>query len=56
MPRTLTDVGVGREKLDLLAENCPKVPWLKTNPIPLAKKEQVLDILEMVVDDGKSKL
>ncbi len=49
MPRSLKDVGVGRDKLDALAENCLKDPWVKTNPVPLLEKEQVLEILEMVV-------
>lgn len=56
MPRTLKEVGVGREQLDKLAENCLKDPWLKTNPVPLTDKKQVLEILEMVVGDDKSSL
>ncbi|PVH85323.1 Dehydroquinate synthase-like protein [Cadophora sp. DSE1049] len=56
MPRTLKDVGVGREKLDALAVNCLKDAWLKTNPVPLLEKNQVLEILETVVGDGKSHL
>jgi alcohol dehydrogenase class IV len=56
MPRSLKDVGVGREKLEALADNCLKDPWLKTNPVPLTEKKQVLEILEMVVGDGKSNL
>jgi len=56
MPRSLKDVGVGREKLDALAENCLKDPWLKTNPVPLIEKQQVLEVLEMVVGDQKSSL
>jgi len=56
MPRTLKDVGVGREQLDKLAENCLKDPWLKTSPVPLTEKAQVLEVLEMVVGDGKSSL
>lgn len=56
MPRTLKEVGVGREKLDALAENCLKDHWLPTNPVPLTTKEQVLDILNMVVGDAKSEL
>lgn len=54
MPRTLKDVGVGREKLDALAENSLKDACLATNPVPLTKKEQVLEILEAVVGDEKS--
>jgi alcohol dehydrogenase class IV len=52
MPRTLKDVGVGKEKLDALAENCLKDAWLPTNAVPLTTKEQVLEILDMVVGDG----
>ncbi len=47
MPRSLKDVGVGKEKLEGLAENSLKDPWCKTNPIPLEEKEQIMDILEM---------
>lgn len=56
MPRTLKDVGVGRDKLDALAENCLKDPWLKTNPVPLTKKKQVIEVLEMVVGEEESSL
>lgn len=59
MPRTLNDVGMGREKLDDLddlAVKCFKDAWLRTNPVPLLEKKQVLDILEAVVGDGKSHL
>ncbi|KUJ15645.1 iron-containing alcohol dehydrogenase-like protein [Mollisia scopiformis] len=56
MPRTLKDVGVGRNQLDALAENCLKDVWLKVNPVPLIRKEQVLEVLEMVVGDTKSNL
>lgn len=51
MPRTLKEVGVGREKLDGLAENSLKDPCCVVNPIPLTKKEQVMEILEMVMGD-----
>lgn len=50
MPRTLKDVGIGREKLDALADNSLKDRWLKTNAVPLTEKKQVLEILEMVVE------
>ncbi|KAL2798954.1 alcohol dehydrogenase [Aspergillus keveii] len=49
MPRSLGDVGVGRDKLDGLAQNSLHDRWCRTNPVPLNKKEQVLEILEMVV-------
>ncbi|KAJ5551341.1 hypothetical protein N7535_000709 [Penicillium sp. DV-2018c] len=49
MPRSLSDVHVGRDKLDAIAENSLHDRWCKTNPVPLKEKEQVLEILEMVV-------
>jgi len=49
MPRTLKDVGVYRDKLDLLAENSLKDHWIKTNAVPITEKSQVMEILEMVV-------
>jgi alcohol dehydrogenase class IV len=56
MPRTLKDVGVGREKLDALANSSMKDRWLQTNAVPLIEKKQVLEILEMVIGDGKNSL
>ncbi|ESZ97416.1 hypothetical protein SBOR_2194 [Sclerotinia borealis F-4128] len=47
MPRTLKDVGVGKEQLDALADNCLKDRWLPTNAVPLTSKKQVLEVLEM---------
>ncbi|KAI9701537.1 MAG: hypothetical protein M1836_001593 [Candelina mexicana] len=47
MPRTLKDVGIGKDKLDGLAENSLKDPWCKSNPIPLEEKRQVMEILDM---------
>ena len=49
MPRTLKDVGVGRDQLDGLAENSLHDRWCVSNPVSLTDKRQVLDILEMVV-------
>lgn len=51
MPRSLKEVGVGREKLPALAEGSLNDRWCQTNPIPLREKEQVMEILEMVVGD-----
>ena len=48
-PRTLKDVGIGRDQVDQLAEHTLKDHWAYSNPVPLVKKEQVLEILEMVV-------
>lgn len=50
MPRSLADVGIGRDKLDMLAENSLHDPLCQSNPVPLTKKSQVLEILEMVVE------
>ena len=50
MPRTLKDVGVGKDKLDLLAENSLKDHWIKTNAVPITEKSQVMEILEIVVE------
>lgn len=50
LPRSLADFGIGRDKLDGLAENSLHDRWSVTNPVPLEKKEQVLEILEKVVD------
>jgi alcohol dehydrogenase class IV len=50
MPRTLTDVGVGRDKMAGLAKNSLKDHWIKTNPKPIEKEEQVMEILEMVAE------
>ncbi|KAI0544635.1 hypothetical protein F4679DRAFT_564116 [Xylaria curta] len=47
MPKSLKDVGVGRDKWDLLAVNSLEDVCCKGNPVPLTKKEQVLEILEM---------
>ncbi|KAI9811471.1 MAG: hypothetical protein M1827_005454 [Pycnora praestabilis] len=47
MPRSLRAVGVGKDKLDKLAENSLKDPWTATNPIPLKEKGQIMNILEM---------
>ncbi|RWQ97548.1 iron-containing alcohol dehydrogenase-domain containing protein [Paecilomyces variotii] len=49
LPRSLADVGVGRDKLDQLAVNSLKDRCCVTNPVPLKEKEQVFEILEMVV-------
>lgn len=51
MPRSLADVGVYLNQLQLheLAENSLHDRWCQTNPVPLKEKEQVLEILEMVV-------
>ncbi|KAG4218665.1 hypothetical protein PC116_g32855, partial [Phytophthora cactorum] len=46
MPRTLSEFGIGEDKLSGIAENSLKDRWVKTNPAPL-DKEGVLEILRM---------
>lgn len=47
MPRSLAEVGVGRDKFDALAVNSLEDSCCKANPIPMQRKEQVMEILEM---------
>ncbi|KAL3479422.1 hypothetical protein BJX99DRAFT_268361 [Aspergillus californicus] len=49
MPRTLRAVNVGRDQLDVLAENSLQDLWIRTNAVPLTEKAEVLEILEAVV-------
>ena len=48
MPRSLAEKGIGRDKFDSLAEHSLHDRWCQANPVPLTKKEQVMEILEMV--------
>ena len=50
MPRSLKEMGIGRDKFDALAVNSLKDPCCVVNPIPLTKKEQVLEILELCAE------
>ncbi|KAJ7822445.1 putative Fe-containing alcohol dehydrogenase [Mycena leptocephala] len=50
MPRTLAEVGVGRHRLEQLAEYSLLDVWSATNPVPLTEKVQVMEILEMVAE------
>ncbi|PMD19319.1 iron-containing alcohol dehydrogenase-like protein [Hyaloscypha hepaticicola] len=43
----LREVGVGKETFESLAEASLRDPFLVTNCIPISKKEEVLEILEM---------
>lgn len=56
MPRSLQDVGVGRDKLESLATNALKDHWIQTNPIKITEKGQVIEILEMVVETEKKEV
>lgn len=48
MPRSLKNVGVGRDKWDELARNSLLDHLCRENPIPLEREEQVMEILAMV--------
>ncbi|PLN84174.1 putative Fe-containing alcohol dehydrogenase [Aspergillus taichungensis] len=49
LPRSLSEVGVGREQFDGVAERSLRDRFCAMNPVPLVRKEQVVEILEMVV-------
>lgn len=51
LPRSLKEVGVGREKLPGLARGSLIYRWCKSNPVPLMEIEQVMEILEMVIGE-----
>jgi alcohol dehydrogenase class IV len=47
LPRSLKEVGVGKDKFDAIAESSTHDRLCAHNPIPLIRKEQVLEILKM---------
>lgn len=47
MPRTLSEVGVGRDQFEHLAINSLHDGCVQTDPGKIVRKEQVLEILEM---------
>lgn len=51
LPRTLKAYGIGRDQLEGIAESSLKDVCCGWNVIPLKKKEQVLEILEMCLGD-----
>lgn len=48
MPRTLKEKGIVGDKVLELARMSLKDTWLATNPVPLRREEQVLEVLDMV--------
>jgi alcohol dehydrogenase class IV len=50
LPRSLKEVNVGEDKLDMLAENSLRDRWLPTNPRPLTEKAQVIELLRAAVE------
>jgi alcohol dehydrogenase class IV len=47
LKRTLQEFGVGSEMFEKLAEASLRDPFLRTNCVPIHKKEEVLEVLEM---------
>jgi alcohol dehydrogenase class IV len=48
MPRNLKQFDIGRDKWEQLAKNSLRDFFLGTNPVPITREEQVLEILGMV--------
>lgn len=51
LPRTLKDYGIGRDRLEQVAESSLRDVCCQWNVIPLERKEQVLGILEMCLGE-----
>ncbi|KAF5653957.1 alcohol dehydrogenase [Fusarium sp. NRRL 25303] len=49
MPRSLEEVGVGEDKLEVLARNSLDDIWIQTNAFPITEANQVMEILNMCV-------
>jgi alcohol dehydrogenase class IV len=49
LPGTLKEVGVEGERVEKLAEYSLLDFWMKTNPVPLETKEQVLEVLGPII-------
>ncbi len=47
MPRRLSDVKIGAEHFDRIAELAMSTPWVPRNPRPIAGPAQVREILEL---------
>jgi len=47
LPRTLREVGVGKDRFDVIARNSMHDGWLHTNPRKIHGVEEVLEILDM---------
>ena len=48
LPGKLSDVGVGRDQFDKIADHAMHDSWLHTNPRKITRAEQVVEILESV--------
>ncbi|KAF5627043.1 alcohol dehydrogenase [Fusarium sp. NRRL 52700] len=49
MPRSLEEVGIGEDKLEVLARNSLDDIWIQTNAFPITEANQVMEILNMCV-------
>lgn len=47
MPRTLSDVKIGREHFDRIAQQAMGTPWVPRNPRPIPTPAEVREILEL---------
>ncbi|KAF9770835.1 hypothetical protein IL306_011546 [Fusarium sp. DS 682] len=47
MPQSLEEVGVGEDKLEILARNSLDDIWIQTNAFPITEATQVMEILSM---------
>lgn len=47
MPRRLSEVGIGPEHFDKIAQGAMHTPWIPRNPRPIAGPAQVREILEL---------
>jgi alcohol dehydrogenase class IV len=47
MPTRLSDVGIGPDAFDAIAEGAMKTPWVPRNPRPIAGPAEVREILEL---------
>ena len=51
LPRTLSHYGIGRDKLESIATLSLSDWMCKTNPVPLEKTEQIVEILEQCLGE-----
>ncbi|KAJ9145326.1 alcohol dehydrogenase [Pleurostoma richardsiae] len=54
MPQSLEAVGIGRDKLPILARNSLDDIWIRTNAVPITEESQVMEILNMCFSREKS--
>jgi alcohol dehydrogenase class IV len=47
MPRSLSEVKIGREHFDRIARQAMGTPWVPRNPRPIPTRDEVKEILEL---------